>query len=219
MGQLPSSRLAERFHLLSFKNFRRSSVFFLSEVEIDSLTRATYGAHSSGTRQTLDDHVDVQRAHYGCDCASCRSVPAAGFQELWTMKKSLFPAVLALLLIGSMAAAAQAPGGQWGPGGQPPTADQRLQRMAQALQLTGDQQEKIKPILESEASQMQELRANTSLSQEDRMAKMKEIRANTTSQINPILTPDQQTKYAEMMSRMGRGRPAGPNTSTPPQPQ
>jgi hypothetical protein len=91
--------------------------------------------------------------------------------------------------------------------------------MAQALELTGDQQEKIKPILESEASQMQELRANTSLSQEDRMAKMKEIRQSTASQINPILTPDQQKKYAEMMSRMGRGRPSGPNASTPPQPQ
>jgi Spy/CpxP family protein refolding chaperone len=134
------------------------------------------------------------------------------------MKKSLFPAVFTLLLVGSIAALAQAPGGQWGPGGQPPTVDQRLQRMSQALELTGDQQEKIKPILESESSQMQELRADTSLSQEDRMAKMKQIRENTASQINPILTADQQKKYAEMMSRMGRGRPMGPN-ATPTQAQ
>jgi Spy/CpxP family protein refolding chaperone len=136
------------------------------------------------------------------------------------MKKSLSSALLALLLAGSTAIVAQAPSGQWGPGGgQPPTVDQRLQRMSQMLELTGDQQEKIKPILENEDSQMQTLRADTLLSQQDRFAKMKEIRENTASQVNPILNPDQQKKYAEMMSRMGRGRgPGAPNTSTPAQP-
>lgn len=101
---------------------------------------------------------------------------------------------------------------------QPPSVDQRLQRMTQSLALTGDQQEKIKPILEGENSQMQELRSNSSLSQEDRMAKMKQIHEGTASQINSILTPDQQKKFAEMSSRMGRGR-GGPNSSTPANPQ
>ena len=134
------------------------------------------------------------------------------------MKKPFFSvAVLASLLLASLAALAQMPGGtasgQWNQG-QPPTVDQRMQRMTQALELTGDQQEKIKPILEDEATQTQSLRDNTSLSQQDRMAKMKEIREHTASQINPILNPDQQKKYAEMMSRGGRGR--GPGQSGPP---
>ena len=136
------------------------------------------------------------------------------------MKKSLFSmAALVSLLFATLAAFAQLPpeqtGGQWGHG-QPPTVDQRLQRLTQALDLTGDQQEKIKPILENESDQMQSLRTDTSLSQEDRMAKMKQIRENSASQINPILNADQQKKYAEMTSRMGRG---GPGRSGPPQQQ
>jgi DNA polymerase/3'-5' exonuclease PolX len=90
--------------------------------------------------------------------------------------------------------------------------------MTQTLELSGDQQEKIKPILEAEAAQMQTLRDDPALSQQDRMAKMKEIREHTASQINPILNPDQQKKYAEMTSRMGRGRGPG-QAGAPPQSQ
>lgn len=142
------------------------------------------------------------------------------------MKKTfLYSVAMVALLLGAIAVYAQEPapqgGGQWGGRGQMPTVDQRLQRMTQALNLSDDQQQKIKPILENESAQMQSLRADTSLSQEDRMAKMKEIRANTSSQINPILNPDQQKQYAEMMSHMGRGRggPGGANQSAPPPPQ
>jgi hypothetical protein len=39
---------------------------------------------------------------------------------------------------------------------------------------------------------------------------MKQIRETTSSQINPILNSDQQKKYAEMMSHMGRGRGQAP---------
>jgi hypothetical protein len=139
------------------------------------------------------------------------------------MKKILFHTVaIVTLLMGVVGAYAQAPaeqgGGQWGHG-QPPTADQRLQRMTQQLNLSDDQQQKIKPILENESTQMQSLRGDTSMSQEDRMAKMKQIRESTSSQINPILNADQQKKYAEMTSRMGRGRGGPQPGQAPPQPQ
>ncbi|MGA9566105.1 MAG: hypothetical protein WBS19_11325 [Candidatus Korobacteraceae bacterium] len=140
------------------------------------------------------------------------------------MKRTFLCAVaIASLLLGTCALYAQEPpqqgGGQWSRG-QMPTADQRLQRMTQALDLSEDQQQKIKPILENESTQMQSLRADTSMSQDDRMAKMKQIRETTTSQINPILNADQQKKYAEMASHMGRGRGPGANPSAPPpQPQ
>ena len=81
--------------------------------------------------------------------------------------------------------------------------------MTQQLNLTSEQQTQIKPILESESQQMQELRGNTSLSQQDRMAKMQEIRQTTASQIKPILNADQQTKFEQMMSRQGRGGHGG----------
>lgn len=122
------------------------------------------------------------------------------------------------LLVGAIAAHAQMQGqqggGQWGGG--PPTVDQRLQRLSQMLDLTGDQQEKIRPILENEMTQMQQMRSDTSLSQDDRMSKMKQLRETTTAQINPILTPDQQKKYAELMSRMREGRGPGGRGQAPP---
>ena len=135
------------------------------------------------------------------------------------MKNLLFHVALcAAVLAGATSLFAQAPpqgGGQW-QRGQMPTVEQRLERMTQALNLTDDQQQKIKPILENEQTQMQGLRADTSLSQEDRMAKMKQIRETTSSQINPILNADQQKQYAEMMSRMGRGRGPGATPQAPP---
>ena len=134
-------------------------------------------------------------------------------------KTFLRAAAMVCLLLGAMAVFAQdqaaPPQGGGGRRGQMPTPEQRLQRMTQSLNLTEDQQAKIKPILENESTQMQSLRSDTSLSQDDRMAKMRQIRENTNSQINPILTPDQQKQYTEMMSR-GRGR--GPGQAPPSQP-
>ena len=142
------------------------------------------------------------------------------------MKKLLLhAAVILTLLAGSSAVYAQMGqgegqgqgGGQSGRGqGQPPTAEQRLQRMTQQLNLSDAQQQQIKPILENESKQMQALREDSSLSQQDRMAKMMAIRQDSASQIKPILNADQQKQYEEMMSRQGRGRgPGGPGQMQP----
>ena len=97
------------------------------------------------------------------------------------------------------------------------TADERLQRMSKQLSLTETQQQQIKPILENEAKQMQTLREDSSLSQDDRRTKMMQIRQESSSQIKPILTPDQQKQYEEMMSHQGRGRGPGGQDRTQPQ--
>jgi Spy/CpxP family protein refolding chaperone len=70
--------------------------------------------------------------------------------------------------------------------------------LTKQLNLTSDQQSKIKPILENQAEQMQKLHQDSSLSQQDRMSKMREIHQNTTSQIRETLTPDQQQKLDAM---------------------
>ncbi len=135
---------------------------------------------------------------------------------------TLVVAAISLMLAGGTVVFAQTGEGQgqgqgWGRGqGQPPTAEQRLQRMSQMLNLTEAQQTQIKPILENESTQMQALRADTSLSQDDRRAKMMEIRQASATQIKPILNADQQKQFDEMMSRQGRGRGNG---SGPPPPQ
>jgi periplasmic protein CpxP/Spy len=140
------------------------------------------------------------------------------------MKKILIHATAVFALMAAAAVVnAQTPseqGGaqQWGHG-QPPTTEQRLQRMTQQLNLTDDQQQKLKPILDNESTQMQTLRSDSSLTQEERMAKMKEIRQSTSEQIKPILTADQQAKYAEMMDRRGHGRGGYGQGQPPPTPQ
>jgi periplasmic protein CpxP/Spy len=143
------------------------------------------------------------------------------------MKKLILPAALAMALAtaGVSAWAQMAPMGGGQGGGQmsrgPMSADQKLQMMTKQLNLTSDQQEKIKPILENESQQMQALHQDSSLSQEDRMSKMKQIRQSTNDQIKPLLNSDQQQKFAEMMSHQGHGGMHGapPPSQNPPQSQ
>ncbi len=139
------------------------------------------------------------------------------------MKKliALTALAVALTVAGGSARAQMGPGP--GPGGHGPMSpDQRLQMMTKQLNLTADQQQKIKPLLESESQQMQTLHQDTSLSQEDRMSKMKQIRQGTNEQIKSSLNPDQQQKFDEMMSHHGHAHggpgeapPAGQSTPPP----
>ncbi len=95
-----------------------------------------------------------------------------------------------------------------------------IEQLTERLKLTPDQVEKIKPILADQQTQMGALRGDTSLSQDDRMSKMMKIRTDSTTKINAVLTPDQQTEYKKMQAEMmqrgpgggggGGGAPAGP---------
>jgi Spy/CpxP family protein refolding chaperone len=87
-------------------------------------------------------------------------------------------------------------------GGHPGHHGDMLARLTKQLDLTDDQQAKIKPILETFHSQMQSVHQDSSLSQEDRRSKMKDARETMNSQINAVLTPDQQTKFAAMQAKM-----------------
>ena len=143
------------------------------------------------------------------------------------MKKLILPTILTigLALMGISARAqtgtmgAGQEGGQMGHG--PMSPDQRLQMMTKKLNLSSDQQEKIKPILENESQQMQSLHQDSSLSQEDRVSKMRQIRQSTNEQIKPILNSDQQQKFTEMMSHQGHGGMHGapPSGQSAPPPQ
>jgi protein CpxP len=115
--------------------------------------------------------------------------------------------------------------GQSGQHRQPMSTDDRLQHMTQMLNLTSDQQTKIRPILDNEAQQMQTLRGDTSMSRDDKMTKMRSIRENTMSQITPILTSEQQQKWTQMQSQHmhqpggAMGAPGGEQGAPPPQQQ
>lgn len=82
-----------------------------------------------------------------------------------------------------------------------------LEQLTQQLNLTDDQKTKVKPILEARDKKIADLRADTSLSQEDRWAKMQAIRQDTSTQLKAILTTEQFEKYQQMTQRR---RPGGP---------
>lgn len=90
--------------------------------------------------------------------------------------------------------------GQWRGHGMPDPA-KRTEMLTKQLGLTSEQQPKVLDAFKSEQSQMESLRSDTSLSQEDRHSKMMEIHKSTTDQVRSILNPDQQKKFDEMQAK------------------
>ena len=88
--------------------------------------------------------------------------------------------------------------GNWHRGQDPA---QRTKELAKHLNLTADQQTKVQEALESQHSQMESLRQDTSLSREDRHAKMMDIHKATDAQIRGVLDADQQKKWDEMQAK------------------
>jgi len=78
---------------------------------------------------------------------------------------------------------------------------QRTKELAKHLNLTTDQQTKVQDALQSQQSQMQSLRQDTSVPQQDRRAKMMDIHKNTDSQIRALLDSNQQKKWDEMQAK------------------
>ena len=70
----------------------------------------------------------------------------------------------------------------------------KLQSLSSELNLTDDQKTQLKPILQDEAQQIKALHDDTSLSPDQKKAKVAEIRQSHKSQMDAILTPEQQKK-------------------------
>ncbi|HEY6308613.1 MAG TPA: hypothetical protein VI488_19380 [Candidatus Angelobacter sp.] len=117
--------------------------------------------------------------------------------------------LLAISLLGTAAFAQQnpppPPGGNQPQQGQRhgmPSVDDQVKMLSDRLNLTADQQTKIKPILEDQRTQMQALMKDDSLSQDDRRAKMRSLRESTNSKIRDVLTDDQKKQFDEMQQQM-----------------
>ena len=131
------------------------------------------------------------------------------------MNKLRNGAFLALMLCGLGAYAIQG-GPQGGQGGRGPmnVADQ-VKDLTEKLTLTEDQQAKVKTILEDTRDQMQKLRSDESMSQEDKMTKGRALREASTGKIREVLTDDQKKKFDQMeqerrdrmRQRQGGGEP------------
>ncbi len=77
-------------------------------------------------------------------------------------------------------------------------AEHRLQKLTTELNLTSEQQEKLKPILERQSEAWTKLSEDKSLTQEQKHAKMKEIQEKYAPEINEVLTPEQREKWHAM---------------------
>ena len=103
--------------------------------------------------------------------------------------------------------------------------DQQLQHLTKKLDLSADQQSQIKPILDSQSQQMQQLWQDQSTPREERHQKMMAIHQDTSQKIEAVLNDTQKQKYeamqAQMEQRMRNHQQGGPPSSdaAPPAPQ
>jgi Spy/CpxP family protein refolding chaperone len=81
-----------------------------------------------------------------------------------------------------------------------------LEWLSKELNLTDEQKTKVKPILDEQTKQMHATQEDSSLTQEQKRDKMKQIHQTTHSQINEILTPEQQKKFAELKEQQKEHR-------------
>jgi Spy/CpxP family protein refolding chaperone len=92
-----------------------------------------------------------------------------------------------------------------GPGGRggPMNADAILDHLTKSLQLTSDEQDQIKPILQAEFTQMKSIHDDTTLSDDQKHQQMETLHQDTAKQIEAVLTPDQVTKFEQMHQHHG----------------
>jgi len=148
----------------------------------------------------------------------------------------IFILLLAVPMLAAGAPAASYQGGGYG-GGQmgggrrgPMSPDEQLKRMTKDLNLTADQQAKIKPILVDARKKMEDTRNDTSSDRQTMRQKMMQIRQDTNDQVRALLDDKQKEKFdkqeQERQERMqnrrggGPGGPGGDNQGgNPPRPQ
>lgn len=83
-------------------------------------------------------------------------------------------------------------------------AEQRLKRLSKRLSLTGDQKDKLRPILHDEDQQMKSVEDDSSMTPQQKHRKTRGIRMSSRSQMDALLTPEQKEKL-----QSGRPRSEG----------
>ncbi|HEY2496996.1 MAG TPA: hypothetical protein VGK24_08000 [Candidatus Angelobacter sp.] len=83
-----------------------------------------------------------------------------------------------------------------------PSVDDHVKDLTTKLNLTPDQQTKMKAILEDTHQQADSVMKDQSMSKEDKQAKMKELHESAKTKARDILTDDQKPKFDAMMKDM-----------------
>ena len=86
------------------------------------------------------------------------------------------------------------------------------------LNLTDEQKTKLQPILQDENRQIEALRNDTSMTQEQKIAKANEVRQNASPKIKAILTAEQLQKLADLQQKATQQRQQSAPTQPAPPP-
>jgi Spy/CpxP family protein refolding chaperone len=87
--------------------------------------------------------------------------------------------------------------------------------LGKRLGLTSDQVAQITPILAARQQQMQTLRADASLSEQDRHTKARAIRQDTNSKIEAVLNDQQKQQFEQMLAQRRAHHNHQPQSSQP----
>ena len=79
-----------------------------------------------------------------------------------------------------------------------PAVDQHLQALTQGLDLTADQQAKIRPILGKFLDTREKVMADSSLSSDQRQQRIKAMHENADLQVRKFLNDDQKQKLTQL---------------------
>ena len=81
---------------------------------------------------------------------------------------------------------------------------QKLQHLSEKLDLSADQQAKVKPILEQEAGEAGQITSNPVLSSEDKLNRLEKIVHSSDQKLKPILSADQWQTLQNMRKEQKR---------------
>ena len=96
-----------------------------------------------------------------------------------------------------------------------PTVEQHLKVLSEKLDLTAEQQAKIRPILQRMQEEWQTIMRDNTLSDQARHDKMKSVRDKAEKQTRPLLTKEQKKKLDELDQEPHPGDGNGAATRPP----
>src|SRR5215469_7019037 len=96
--------------------------------------------------------------------------------------------------------------------------DDQVKILSSELNLTADQQEKVRSILTDQHQQAMTVVQDNAMSREDKLQKIHSLREATISKVRQALTPVQQPKFDQMIENMRQRQEGGapPSGATPP---
>ncbi|MDD5260252.1 MAG: hypothetical protein PHD76_00220 [Methylacidiphilales bacterium] len=79
--------------------------------------------------------------------------------------------------------------------------EKHIEKMKADLQLTDDQVAKLKDIFQSHKGDAEKIKQDTVLTKEEKRKQLQQLKEQVDNQINGILTPDQQKKWADIKAQ------------------